>query len=205
MIHPDTELKFIDSKIGFGVFATKPIPRGSLIWVRDPLDREIDARSDHTLTSEMLEHYAYRLRDGNYLLCWDFARYMNHSCEPNSINPGLDFEFAVRDIAVGEQLTNDYVMLNLEASMNCACAAPSCRGVVDPADFQLLYEQWDAWVAQAFVDIERVEQPLWSLLSDFDRGIVHAAFRSPERIPSTRVQLFVPFRRTRRPARMVAR
>lgn len=35
MIHPDTELRFINPEIGYGVFATQFIPRGTITWVRE--------------------------------------------------------------------------------------------------------------------------------------------------------------------------
>ena len=35
MLHPDTEVHFIDPKIGSGIFASRPIPRGTIIWVQD--------------------------------------------------------------------------------------------------------------------------------------------------------------------------
>ena len=38
--------------------------------------------------------------DGISILCWDNARFVNHSCEPNCLTGGFDFEFAIRDIAV---------------------------------------------------------------------------------------------------------
>lgn len=192
MLHPSTELRFINPQIGFGVFATEPIARGTLTWVRDCLDAEINPQSAHTLTPERLEHYAYRLRDGNYLLCWDFARYMNHSCEPNCINPGLDFELAVVDIAPGEQLTNDYVALNLERVMPCACGAASCRGLVDPSDFGALHAGWDARVADAFPYIATARQPLWDLVSDFDKLSVQLALLSASDMPSTKAHLYAP-------------
>jgi hypothetical protein len=39
MIHPDTELQFINDKIGYGVVATKLIPKGTITWALDKLDR----------------------------------------------------------------------------------------------------------------------------------------------------------------------
>ena len=39
MIHPDTELRFVNPEIGYGVFATRLIPRGTMTWVRDRLDQ----------------------------------------------------------------------------------------------------------------------------------------------------------------------
>ena len=39
MIHPDTELRFINEKIGYGVVALKLIPKGTITWAIDKLDR----------------------------------------------------------------------------------------------------------------------------------------------------------------------
>ena len=39
MIHPDTEIQFISEEIGYGVVAKKLIPRGTITWVLDALDR----------------------------------------------------------------------------------------------------------------------------------------------------------------------
>jgi hypothetical protein len=33
VIHPATERRFLDSEPGYGVFATRPIPRGTIVWV----------------------------------------------------------------------------------------------------------------------------------------------------------------------------
>ena len=40
MIHPKTELQFINKEIGYGVVATEFIPAGTITWVLDKLDRE---------------------------------------------------------------------------------------------------------------------------------------------------------------------
>ena len=39
MIHPDTELRYVNDAIGYGVFATRHIPCGTITWVRDHLDQ----------------------------------------------------------------------------------------------------------------------------------------------------------------------
>ena len=39
MIHPHTELRFINDEIGHGVVATQFIPAGTITWVLDELDR----------------------------------------------------------------------------------------------------------------------------------------------------------------------
>ena len=38
MIHPNTEVRFVNERIGRGVFAHCPIPAGTLVWVRSELE-----------------------------------------------------------------------------------------------------------------------------------------------------------------------
>jgi hypothetical protein len=40
MLHPDTQLRYLNAEVGYGVFATAAIPRGTIVWVRDCLDQE---------------------------------------------------------------------------------------------------------------------------------------------------------------------
>lgn len=51
-------------------------------------------------------------------MCWDWGRYMNHSCAPNTLGLGPYADVAVRDIHPGEQLTCEYGMLNLTEAMS---------------------------------------------------------------------------------------
>jgi hypothetical protein len=38
---PGLERRFISATVGHGVCTTRPIPRGMIVWVLDPLDRRI--------------------------------------------------------------------------------------------------------------------------------------------------------------------
>ena len=68
------------------------------------------------------------------------ARFVNHSCAPNCeavIERGHVFLKAVRDIAVGEELTYDYHLSRdrtedavAEARFRCRCGAARCRGTM---------------------------------------------------------------------------
>ncbi|CAN5539249.1 SET domain-containing protein-lysine N-methyltransferase [soil metagenome] len=58
---------------------------------------------------------------------------VNHSCEPNAgFSDGTPTLFALRDIAVGEEITWDYSTSLSEPGWEliCRCGTPSCRGVV---------------------------------------------------------------------------
>lgn len=55
--------------------------------------------------------YAYRHKvTGNYILCGDNARFLNHSFNPNLVadDSGGENDVAVRNITAGEELTVDY-------------------------------------------------------------------------------------------------
>ncbi|MEQ9167294.1 MAG: SET domain-containing protein-lysine N-methyltransferase, partial [Fulvivirga sp.] len=71
MIHPKTELRFINDEIGYGVVATDFIPAGTITWVLDKLDREfspLEVEGMDQLYKDILEVYSYRNRAGNYIL-----------------------------------------------------------------------------------------------------------------------------------------
>src|SRR5687767_8426901 len=106
MLHPHVELRYVDATIGYGTFATRFIPKGTITWVRDPLDQtftqaEVDAMSPRFRS--ILDKYAYPDAAGEWVLCWDHARFLNHSCRANCLSPGFEFEIAVRDIQPGEE------------------------------------------------------------------------------------------------------
>ncbi|MDX1719764.1 MAG: SET domain-containing protein, partial [Salegentibacter mishustinae] len=108
MMHPDTELRFINEKVGYGVVATKFIPEGTITWVQDDLDHVFytsQVEKLHPKSAQMLEKYAFRNRFGDLVLCWDLAKYVNHSFNSNCFSTAYGFEIAVRDIQVGEELT----------------------------------------------------------------------------------------------------
>lgn len=182
MIHPDTTLRWVDENVGFGVFATKRIPKGTITWTLDPLDRLFDDVELPEPYKPLIEKYTYRTAAGQRLLAWDLCRYMNHSCEANTFSPGLDLEIAVRDVEPGEQLTSDYAALNLEEGFKCLCGASACRRWVADEQFEQLAPTWDHAIRGAFTHVENVPQPLWDLV--IHRNAVLASARGATPIPS---------------------
>jgi hypothetical protein len=186
LIHPSTTLQFIDARIGHGAVATELIPKGTIVWVHDELDQVFTPAQVDRLSRDywdIIETYTYLNRDGNRVLCWDLARYVNHSCEPNCLSPGLDFEIAVRDIAPGEPLTDDYAALNLTAAWDCQCGSPRCRGHIHAGDFPALARDWDARLAEVLPHVGRVPQPLWRWIRDRDE--LALALASGASLPSS--------------------
>jgi len=167
MLHPDTQVQWINEEIGCGIVATCDIPKGTITWVNDPLDRilspqEVDALP--TVCRDTLMKYSYRNRHGDYVLCWDNTRFMNHSFTPNCITTAYNFELAVRDIRKGDELTNDYGSLNILEPFH-ACDEGNERKVVYPDDLARHYADWDRQLEAAFESVNEVAQPLRNLLT----------------------------------------
>lgn len=168
MIHPHTILRFINEEIGHGVFATRPIPVGTITWAQDPLDRELSPEELEQLAPvcrPVVETYTYRNRKGNYVLCWDLARYLNHSFRPNCMATAYGFEVAVKNIRAGEQLTNDYGFLNIVAPFR-ATDEGTRRKTVYPDDLMRYHQRWDQTLGKVLGRIVLKEQPLRELLND---------------------------------------
>jgi hypothetical protein len=177
MIHPDTELRFISPEIGFGVVATKLIPKGTITWAFDALDQIISPAAlvpMDPLQKVFLEKYCYRDHHGNYVLCGDHSRFVNHSFRSSCISTAYNCELAVRDIHPGEELTDDYGYLNITEPFDCVPEPGTSRTQVLPDDLLRHHAEWDAQLQAAFAEFNRVEQPLLPLLEPEQRREVLA-------------------------------
>ncbi|MCY2686273.1 SET domain-containing protein [Salinimicrobium sp. TH3] len=167
MMHPDTEVRFINDVVGYGVVAKKFIPRGTITWVQDDLDQlltENEVEKMHPDVQEQVEKYCFRNNKGQLVLCWDLAKYVNHSFNANCLSSAYDFEVAVRDIEPGEQLTDDYGYLNISEPFK-AVDEGTGRDTVYPDDLLKYHEKWDRQLETAFENFEHVEQPLIKFVS----------------------------------------
>src|SRR5215472_12338150 len=135
-LHPNIEVRA--SRIeGKGLFAKAPFQKGETFWVTSGqhawvimTDAEFQA-----YTKTVPSYYAVYLGNGTHRVSMvsreeDPSNYGNHSCDPN-IAPAGDEMMALRDIAVGEELTVDYAQLSPKSwSMPCNCGAQNCTGLV---------------------------------------------------------------------------
>ncbi|MDX1805689.1 MAG: SET domain-containing protein [Paenisporosarcina sp.] len=167
MIHPHTELRYINEQMGFGVFATQFIPKGTITWALDELDQILEPNYLDTVDKykgEIIKKYAYRNQDGKFVLCWDLGRYVNHSFHANCMGTAYEFEIAIRDIYPGEQLTDDYGTLNIDEPFECITEEGTERRIVYPDDLLTYYEEWDQQVLSAIKHFFDVEQQLFHLV-----------------------------------------
>ncbi|WP_405773629.1 SET domain-containing protein [Streptomyces sp. NBC_00859] len=154
-----------------GLFATEPIPIGTAIW--NPCVKcsrwskeEVAALPEARFAA--LDIYGHLLSDGSLLLPCLGAYLMNHSCEANVLDTGLDFGVAVRDIAAGEEVTCDYATFTEDGgwSMECRCHSPRCRHLIttEQGGDLMIRSRWRGQVESALRHAAEVDQPLHDVL-----------------------------------------
>ncbi len=187
MIHPKTEVRHINDIVGYGVFATGQIPEGTIVYVKDSLELVVTPTDYLLHANEMksvIDKYSYIDEKGNRIISWDFAKYVNHCCNCNTISTGYGFEIAIRDIEKGEQITDEYGIFNLDSEMALTCGDPNCRKVIGPNDFDTYYKVWDEKIRKSIVKVFEVDQPLMPFIEDNVRGELDDYFNNPEHYKS---------------------
>lgn len=167
MIHPHTRLQFINEEMGYGVFSTQFLPKGTITYVKDSLELEIAPEAfDHYSPEmqEVIEKYSYIDEKGVRIVSWDFAKYVNHCCNCNTMSTGYGFEIAIRDIQPGEQITDEYGIFNISREMELQCHHNNCRRRLSPGDFEKYYRQWDEQLRSALSLLLAVDQPLLPII-----------------------------------------
>jgi len=176
MIHPNTELRFVDSQIGYGVFASSPIPKGSILYVQDQLEIRVTPELYATLgdaSRAAVEKYSFIDPEGIRILSWDIAKYVNHSCSPNSLSTVWGFEIAIRDIEAGEEVTDDYGLFNLDWEMECSCGHKHCRQSIRADQANRLYRKWDREIRSAMSQFALGDQPLLPCMDEQTRVAIY--------------------------------
>jgi len=128
-----------DSISGCGIRASTALRRGEVVFALEEQPQRLATRA-HVEASwdeaqlEEFRRYAYPVPEGAHIL-WDrdpavWAN-QNHSCDPNTAYRGLDV-VALRDVAIGEELTIDYSTFCGEdmQAFQCECRSVRCRGTI---------------------------------------------------------------------------
>ncbi|MES2503370.1 MAG: SET domain-containing protein [Myxococcota bacterium] len=109
---------------GVGLFADEFIPQGKVTWKSTSgfdlkcTPKELEILSEPS--KENFFRYSYlSKRSGLYVLCFDNARFFNHSFEPNildadSMESDEGVDIAARDIYPGEEMTCDYRLFDAQ-------------------------------------------------------------------------------------------
>lgn len=107
---------------GNGLYADEPIKKGQVIWKYvTPFDIEItveEVKKLPQIAQDYIERYGYDHHDkpGVLILDGDSGRYMNHSFTPNTDFTVPEQGTALKDIAVGEEMTCNYADFKSETT-----------------------------------------------------------------------------------------
>lgn len=122
-----------------GLFAQRPIRAGELVAVVG--GEVIDDAELARIGGSGRPYSSITVADGRHLLLDPDhpIRFGNHSCIPNLWLAGATSLVARRDVAAGEELTQDYAIYTGVESwrMPCRCGSDGCRGVVTGRDWRL--------------------------------------------------------------------
>jgi len=187
MIHPDTEIRLVSPEVGYGVFATKKIPMGTIVYVKDDLEIMISQEDYHKYSDSLkkvIDRYSYIDPEGYRIISWDFAKYTNHCCDPNTISTGYGFEIAIKDIEPGEQITDEYGIFNLDREIHLVCDKQNCRKVVCNEDFDKYYKEWDQKIIPSLKRVPFVPQPLYEFIDEITKRELEEFFKDPSKYKS---------------------
>lgn len=186
MIHPDTEVRFISKEKGYGVVATKLIPKGTITWVQDDLDQIFtrdQAASLKPVIKKYLDTYSFTNKNGEMVLCWDNGKFVNHSFKSSCFSTPYDFEIAIMDIHPGEELTDDYGYLNVEKPFDVIDEG-TIRKTVYPDDILTFHKEWDAIIKENAPEVLEVDQSLADLIPRNIWNEFVNAVKNPEKMKS---------------------
>lgn len=186
MMHPDTKISFISPEKGYGVVATKFIPKGTITWVQDELDRVLKPSEVNKLnpfTKKYLDKYCFTNKFGELVLCWDNGKFVNHSFKPNCFSTAYDFEIAIKDIHPGDELTDDYGYLNVDTPFEVIDEGTD-RKTVFPDDLLHFHPEWDLLIQNNAKHVLQVNQPLLPLVPHFVWEEFILAVENPDQMRS---------------------
>ena len=193
-MHPHTKISFINDEIGIGVTATQFIPKGTITWVQDDLDGVYTAdeiENMNPVLQELMDKFSFRNNQGEFILCWDLSKYVNHSFKSNCLSTAYNFEIAIRDIQIGEELTDDYGYLNVLQPFKAANEGTD-REVVYPDDVLNNYKKWDKALETVFPHIFKINQPMLNLISEEMKEEIKKVANGEKEMTSTRSLYFDP-------------
>ena len=119
---------------GQGAFAAEAIPaRLKIGEIRGESISVADARIRATRHERIMIVEVSARRAIDFSKSSDPMRYTNHSCRPNArlcIRQGRVEFYALRAIAVGDEITVDYGETHHEGRLACRCGVTGCRGTL---------------------------------------------------------------------------
>ena len=108
---------------GLGVFANRDFTKGEIVLKWNP-KKQLDVDGVKNIAES---ERRYLSRVGNkYVVLDSPAKYVNHSCTPNTRTVGYS-DVATRDITKNEEITAQYQTEGVPVDFECRCGSKDCR------------------------------------------------------------------------------
>jgi SET domain-containing protein len=115
-----------NSKIeGMGVFANRDFKKDEVVikWNTDTILTDEEVKN----LPEKEKRYISSFRN-KYLLQQPPARFVNHSCEPNTKVVDESSDIAIKDIKKGDEITSYYLtFFSTDETIRCNCKSKKCK------------------------------------------------------------------------------
>jgi SET domain-containing protein len=155
------KIKITKSSInGVGYVAIESIKKDELLVVQS--GQCVDIRDIDNEVKEPFWYYGFQVETNVYLYPYiinskpnlDGIFRINHSCEPNAGFSGQISLSAMKDIEIGEEITYDYAMTDIETDLEdpwvpqpCSCNHADCRKIITGNDWKnpTLQKKYDGY------------------------------------------------------------
>uniref|UniRef100_A0A6P6XRU4 [histone H3]-lysine(36) N-trimethyltransferase n=1 Tax=Dermatophagoides pteronyssinus TaxID=6956 RepID=A0A6P6XRU4_DERPT len=139
---------FKTEKKGWGLMALESIPANSFLmeYVGEVIDPFMFHKRTDKYSKLKMEHYYFMALKSDEIIDATFkgnmTRFINHSCEPNSITQKWTVNgelrigfFTIKPVAAGEEITFDYQFQRYgKKAQKCYCESISCRGYIGSSE-----------------------------------------------------------------------
>jgi len=135
---------------GWGLYADHSFKKGEVVaeYVGEYVVNPVTDLREKIYAEGRIQDYQFRVSANTVIDATKhggFARYINHSCDPNCMAKIIDGDApnqhlkrvvvsSQRSIEAGEEITYDYqfpIELDLDARLPCSCGAKTCRGFMN--------------------------------------------------------------------------
>ncbi len=143
MLNPKIEKRNYSKINHVGLFAKEKILKNEFVWsATDDTVKKISLSNFEKLPDTEKQNWidhCYQI-DDYFQMDIDDTRFMNHSCEPNTVDFPSDVPtmiIAERDIEKDEEVTWNYLpFMNPFQVFKCSCGSKNCVGTVKKINFQ---------------------------------------------------------------------
>jgi hypothetical protein len=140
---------------GQGIIVLKPIKTGELIFKIQ--GSKIKFLINNLQQAKVADLNWIGLDKNTWIDPINFGRFLNHSCNPNSIINNKIYVKALRNIKIGEEISIDYSLNEADIfwTFKCQCNSKKCRKVIRSIQFlpEVVFKKYHKYISAYYKGI----------------------------------------------------